>query len=333
MPGSTGLTISAALTCYNAEATLGEQIDSILGQTRLPDEIVIGDAGSTDGTHDVIAAAVERTRAARLPVRWVVLPSERHLFSANIVRVFGACTSDVVVVCDHDDVCLPDRFANVDQLFSQRPDLLLAHCEAEIIDDAGGVTSPSLLRTGAVTPAELAQYRAGEGFRVLVRRFIAHGATTALRREFVGSVPPVPEVVHYDAWYALLAGAMQGVALDERPGLRYRVHRANLSGGVRKRSPWEKLRMLRVPGARRNAVLLDRAQALVDGLDAVRPRVADWAYDLATENLRYQQARARFPRNRVLRAPHVIRQAGSGTYGRLGRGSKDVLLDLVQPLR
>ncbi len=325
------LTVSAAVTSTNARRYLGDQLESILGQTRLPDQVVVADAGSTDGSQELVRSFVERTRAEGLPVEWTILPSEPTPLDANMARTYAACTGDVVVVCDHDDVCLPTRFAHAVELFAARPELLLVHCEAEIIDPDGATVSTSMLRTEGVTPEELAQYRAGEAFRVLVRRFLAHGATSALRRDLVHLAPPVPRGFRTDAWYALLAAATGGVALDERPGLRYRTHPANVSGGVRRRTAGEKLRMLREPGGDRNARLLARAGALVDGLDALRPHVQDWAYDLAVDNLRHEQARSRYPRNRLLRAPYVLRTAAGGAYDRLARGRKDVLLDLLQP--
>ncbi|WP_196250750.1 glycosyltransferase [Cellulomonas sp. JZ18] len=326
------LTVSAAVTSTNAVRYLGDQIDSILAQTRLPDQVVVADAGSTDGSQELVRAYVERTRAAGLPVEWTILPSQPTPLDANMARTYAACTGDVVVVCDHDDVCLPDRFAHAVEMFAARPELLLVHCEAEIVDSDGATVSTSMLRTEGVTADELAQYRAGEGFRVLVRRFLAHGATAALRRDLLDLVPPVPHGFRTDAWLALLAAATGGVALDERPGLRYRTHPTNTSGGVRRRGVGEKLRMLREPGGERNARLLARAEALVAGLDAIRPHVQDWAYELAVDNLRHERVRSRYPRNRLLRAPHVLRTASGGAYDRLARGRKDVLLDLLQPI-
>jgi glycosyltransferase involved in cell wall biosynthesis len=44
------LTISIAMTTYNGERFLKEQLDSFLWQTRLPDELVVCDDGSTDRT-------------------------------------------------------------------------------------------------------------------------------------------------------------------------------------------------------------------------------------------------------------------------------------------
>ena len=46
-------TVSVVMATYNGEKYLREQLDSILGQTYAPFEIIIQDDGSTDGTVDI----------------------------------------------------------------------------------------------------------------------------------------------------------------------------------------------------------------------------------------------------------------------------------------
>ena len=48
------MTISIVLATYNGEKYLREQIDSVLAQTLMPDEIIVSDDGSTDGTWDIL---------------------------------------------------------------------------------------------------------------------------------------------------------------------------------------------------------------------------------------------------------------------------------------
>lgn len=48
-------TIAAIVTTYNAGALVGEAIASIRAQTRAPDELIVIDDGSTDGTAELVA--------------------------------------------------------------------------------------------------------------------------------------------------------------------------------------------------------------------------------------------------------------------------------------
>lgn len=46
--------VSVALCTYNGEKYLKEQLDSILNQSRKPDEIVVCDDKSSDGTWSIL---------------------------------------------------------------------------------------------------------------------------------------------------------------------------------------------------------------------------------------------------------------------------------------
>ena len=62
--------LSVALCTYNGAAYLGEQLDSIATQSRLPDEVVVCDDGSTDGTVGILQAFVpEAPSLPALPQR------------------------------------------------------------------------------------------------------------------------------------------------------------------------------------------------------------------------------------------------------------------------
>ena len=62
--------ISVIATVRNEESSIGHLLDSLLSQTRLPDEVVIVDGGSTDHTVDV----VRRYQSRGIPLRLQVLP-------------------------------------------------------------------------------------------------------------------------------------------------------------------------------------------------------------------------------------------------------------------
>ena len=58
--------VSVVLCTHNGAAFIGEQVASILAQTRLPDELVLGDDASTDGTVELVEPRVEPYRRCRV---------------------------------------------------------------------------------------------------------------------------------------------------------------------------------------------------------------------------------------------------------------------------
>ena len=62
------MTVGVVIPVRDEAAAIGRTLDGLLAQSRRPDQVVFVDAGSRDGTSDVIAAhALSRT----LPVRVV----------------------------------------------------------------------------------------------------------------------------------------------------------------------------------------------------------------------------------------------------------------------
>lgn len=84
---------SLIVTVRNEAASLDELLDSVAAQTHLPDEIVIVDGGSTDGTFERLQAWTQR-----LPLRALSEPG------ANIARgrnaAIRAATGDLIAVTD-----------------------------------------------------------------------------------------------------------------------------------------------------------------------------------------------------------------------------------------
>jgi glycosyltransferase involved in cell wall biosynthesis len=78
--------VALIVTVRNEAATIGPLLDSILSGTRVPDEIVIADGGSTDGTLDLL-----RSRAASDPrIRAVLAPGNRSVGRNAAVRASSA---------------------------------------------------------------------------------------------------------------------------------------------------------------------------------------------------------------------------------------------------
>lgn len=73
------LRVSVISTFKDEEATIREFLDSLLAQSRPPDEIVITDGGSTDGTVEIVQEYIQRG----VPARLLVIPGANRSVGRN----------------------------------------------------------------------------------------------------------------------------------------------------------------------------------------------------------------------------------------------------------
>lgn len=94
------MSITVLIPAYNAAAYLGEALDSLLRQTRPPDEILIVDDGSSDATPEIA-----RSYGGRV----TLLQQNRR--GPGAARNLGMRTAkgDYIAFLDADDVCAPER--------------------------------------------------------------------------------------------------------------------------------------------------------------------------------------------------------------------------------
>lgn len=99
-----GLRISCVVVCHNQEATVGDAILSLMRQTRPPDEILVADDASTDGSRELILSLASSSPAITPVFR------ERNLgVSANRDLAVRQATGDFVTALDGDDYFLPTK--------------------------------------------------------------------------------------------------------------------------------------------------------------------------------------------------------------------------------
>ncbi|SDO40392.1 Glycosyltransferase involved in cell wall bisynthesis [Cryobacterium flavum] len=328
------LNISVALCTYNGAAYIEEQLLSILGQCLRPDEIVVSDDGSTDGTLTFLERVLAAWRAedAAHVVELVVLRNATALgVTANFEQAVAACTGDLIALCDQDDVWWPERLERMVAEFTRRPALLMMHADARLVDAAGAPLGFTLLQTLGVSTADRAAVHAGHAIDAYLRRNIVTGATMMVRRELVEQALPFPAAWVHDEWMAMVAAATGLVDLLEDQLTDYRQHGGNQIG-VTSLDASGKLGRLRAPRTARNARLLARAAALQERASGFEPAASASVLALIDAKLAHEARRSALPAARLLRVGPIVRGWRAGDYCRFGLGLQDVLRDLVQPV-
>jgi glycosyltransferase involved in cell wall biosynthesis len=112
-------TISVIIPSYQHAPTLGACVDSILAQTRKPDEIIVVDDGSTDDTQAVLAPYRERG------VRVITQQNA----GSNPARMagFAASTGERIMFCDADAVMRPDALEKLSAALDAHPEASYAY--------------------------------------------------------------------------------------------------------------------------------------------------------------------------------------------------------------
>lgn len=214
------LTISIAMCTYNGSRYLSEQLASIAAQTRLPDELVVCDDGSKDGT----LAILERFAAtAPFPVR-IVRNVVNLRSTKNFEKAILLCTGDLIALCDQDDVWLPHKLALQAEQLERDSSIGGVFSDGELINGRTQCIGRSLWHGIHFTARERGQLQAGRAVDVLLRDDVVTGATLMVRANLRSMLLPIPSVWVHDGWMAWMLALNSRLALIQEPLVHYRVH-------------------------------------------------------------------------------------------------------------
>jgi biofilm PGA synthesis N-glycosyltransferase PgaC len=209
-----GLTYALVTPVRDERENLQRLAASIAAQTTPPEEWIIVDNGSSDGTLELVSALEQSHRYIRV---LSTAPTPTAEPGAPIVRAFHAGLAaltircDVVVKLDGDVSFDPDYFERILAAFAQ--------------DEHLGIAS-----------GECLEERAGTWIVKPVTAGHARGATRAYRRECLEAVIPLPERLGWDTVDEVKANVL-GWTTGTLPGICFYHHRPV---GARDGAPWSR---------------------------------------------------------------------------------------------
>jgi glycosyltransferase involved in cell wall biosynthesis len=332
MPKST---ISIALCTYNGARYLSAQLESIAAQTRLPDELVVCDDGSTDGTAEIVRRFAERMS---FPVRFHV--NDRKLGSTkNFEMAIRLCTGEIVALADQDDVWLPEKLERITAAFAKNPRLGTVFSDALVVDADLEPVGYRLWESQRFTPVAQKRMRQGDAFRSLVRHNMVNGNTMAFLAKHRDLLLPIPETWSHDAWIALMTSAVSELAMLQEPLVLYRQH-ANSQMGTSK-IPKGRFRFKRQRKTRPGVAPIDKHAAKIEPLTLARERLLSLgektvgrpkATTQIEAAIRHLQARDQMLRieKRWRRLAIAIKETASRRYWRYSKGYHSLAVDLFR---
>lgn len=303
---------SVALCTYKGERFLSEQLQSIAAQTTKPDELVIVDDNSSDGT-----LSIAREFARTAPFATKVLANTENLGPAlNFTRAMQECQEPIVFFSDQDDVWMPDKMQKFLTLFEDPVVLAVASNAAVVKSDlsptgrrlwqsigfgGGGISTPA--------PPVLLDH--------LLRRgnFIA-GMCFAVRRDFALTQLPFPKGWLHDGWLGLMAALQGGLRLIDEDLALYRQHESNVVGVPR----LSKLQIARLLAGEPRIDLHDSYDQTESAIERLGNRISADQVAYLTKRLAHLDARLKLSPRRALRVPTILSQLISGNYSEYSAG-------------
>lgn len=219
--------ISVAMTTYNGECFVVEQLQSLLEQTMQPDEVVICDDCSSDDTLGIIEYFIQKNNLGN----WKVIRNNANMgYVRNFRKAITATTGDIVFLCDQDDLWDAEKIALMVNVMEENPHILALVCAYRLINavgERGCVQRPKFY----IPPKKVGVLSKVKKGKVLYAN-IAQGCTGAYRRSVLDLYCQVAEcnIIPHDWAIHMLAYEHGELYFYNRELVDYRIHDHNTTG-------------------------------------------------------------------------------------------------------
>lgn len=207
------MTVSVIVPVYNQAPFLDRCLRSVLAQTRTPDEILVVDDGSTDGSRAIMAGYGDR----------VVLLEQRNQGPAVARNLaFHRSTGSVIAFLDADDWWEPEKLERQLDFLARHPKAGVVHTATRFINEAGErITRPN---------AHLKPRIQGRCLAALLEGNPVTMSSVVVRRELLGDRPfdtTLRRATDWDLWLELAMTTEFGYLEEELT--TYQFHGTNIS--------------------------------------------------------------------------------------------------------
>lgn len=315
--------ISVALCSYNGATYIREQLRSIAAQSRLPDELVICDDGSSD---DTVAEVRSFSRTVTFPVR-LTENNTRLGVTSNFSQAIDLCIHEIIVLADQDDVWEVDKLRIIEEGFIADPQIGAIFSNANLINERGENLPGSLWGKVGFRTFQQRALESGDGLECLLKGNFVTGAVLAFRATLKKVLLPIPVEWVHDYWIAVMAATVSKLGYNKEILISYRCHAAQQIGVSRPLS-----RKLRKAITFNAAVYLAAEKLWTEAamrLKKNHDRRHEPAIAIFEEIALHMRQRGQLPDQRWKRLPIVVREIMDGKYQRYSMGMRSVMHDIL----
>jgi glycosyltransferase involved in cell wall biosynthesis len=220
--------VSFILLAYKQEMYIREAVQSAFAQTYEPLEIILSDDCSSDSTYMIIQ---EEVNAYQGPHSIILNRNESNLgVTGNLNRALELTRGQFIVASAGDDISMPDRSTELVARLQDKNDSVDMVCSYIEEIDKVGKPSGVIKRDVYILP----------NMRRPVQQWtcVATGACIGYNRKLYDKYGPLDtRIIAEDQVLSFRAWVGSGIALVEKPLLKYRVHDQSISinhGNIKK---------------------------------------------------------------------------------------------------
>lgn len=224
--------ISVALATYNGEKYIEKQLKSINNQTLKPDEVIIVDDRSSDGTVELINEFISANKLAN----WKLFINEENLgYRKNFYNVLKRVTGEIIFLSDQDDEWHADKLEVMTRVLCENVEIKALNSAVNLIDGASNKIMQNLERNYynynflylEHTPQKIEYF----DMAYIGLHNISPGCTMAVRREIINILLlSYNYKLPHDWFMNLIASALGGCAFLNVVLTDYRQHENNVIG-------------------------------------------------------------------------------------------------------
>lgn len=224
--------ISVAMTTYNGEKYIKEQIYSILNQTHPVDEIIICDDCSSDNT-EIIINRIQSENSTKTQITFI--KNESNLgYIKNFYKAISLTKGDIIFLSDQDDIWCETKVETMIKVMNDSKVKVLCS-NFDIIDQDGNISD-----TGYVLPNFIKNAESGLNdikMDMLIYGNIAQGCTYCFSSDVKNLYLQTKcfDIIH-DYQIMMIGAILEGAFFLNEKLIKYRIHLSDSVGFSKKKN-------------------------------------------------------------------------------------------------
>ena len=223
--------ISIALCTFNGSKYLEKQLQSIVDQSLMPDEIVIGDDCSTDDTLDIINRFVNQYNT----ISWKITQNDQRLgFCKNFLKTISFCHGDYIFLSDQDDIWHKDKILLMIDSMKRNQNIDVMFSSYECIDGENNRIDFKYRLTNSIIfnlksrLFKIVKY----DYKSFFKSMNIAGMSVCIKKEFVDNflALSIDGISYHDTFLCFFASLVDSLYYYNDVLVKYRMHENNKIG-------------------------------------------------------------------------------------------------------